>query len=74
MVPTDFYKEREHMTKELKVPSSDLLLLLQHDLCSSSKDHNFSLEKSFQVSPKGSKKEVDPISHLLMVVDLFKVD
>ena len=72
MVPTHVYKEREYTTEELEVSSSDLLLL-QHDLCSS-KDHNFPFGNSLHISPTGSGKGIDPIFHLLMVVDLYKVD
>ena len=72
MVPTHFYKEREYTAEEFEVPND--LLLLQHDLCSSSKAHNFPSRKSFQIIIEGSDKGIDPISHLLMVADLFKVD
>ena len=74
MVPTHFYKEWEHTAEELEMSLSDLLLLLQHDLCSSSKDHNFPSRKSFHISSEGSDKGIDPNSYLLMVANLFKVD
>ena len=48
------------MAEELEVLSSDILLLLQHDIFSSSKDHNFPLGKSLQISPTGSDKGIDP--------------